>query len=136
MFTIDLPPGWSATSASADEVKFAGPQPGFTALVAWTTQPKPDAYADWQQQSQATAQRDPSYQLLGITRVGYRGWNAADWEFLAMHGGQLDHFLDRGFIVRPGQLAFAIELYGPQAQWPSVQASIWAGLTQSFSPAA
>jgi hypothetical protein len=135
-FTIDLPPGWSATSATADEVKFSGPQPGVTALVAWTTQPKPDAYADWQRQSAATAQRDPAYQLIGITRVSYRGWNAADWEFLAMHGGQLDHFLDRGFIVRPGQLAFAIELYGPQAQWAQVKASIWDGLTQTFSPAA
>ncbi len=135
-FTIDLPPGWSATSASADEVKFSGPQPGFTALVAWTTQPKPDAYADWQQQSAATARQDPGYQLIGLTRVSYRGWNAADWEFLASRAGQLDHFLDRGFIVRPGQLAYALELYGPQAQWSSVKASIWAGLTQSFSPAA
>jgi hypothetical protein len=135
-FTIDLPPGWSATFASAGEVKFSGPQPGFTALVAWTTQPKPDAYADWQQQSAATARQDPGYQLIGITRVSYRGWNAADWEFLASRAGQLDHFLDRGFIVRPGQLAYALELYGPQAQWSSVKASIWAGLTQSFSPAA
>lgn len=135
-FTIDLPPGWSATSARADEVKFSGPQPGFTALVAWTTQPKADAYADWQQQSAATARQDPGYQLIAITRVSYRGWNAADWEFLAARAGQPDHFLDRGFIVRPGQLAYAIELYGPQAQWSSVKASIWAGLTQSFSPAA
>jgi serine/threonine protein kinase len=134
-FTIDLPPGWSATSASADEVKFSGPQPGFTALVAWTTQPKPDAYADWEQQSAVIARQGPGYQLIGITQVSYRGWNAADWEFLAVRAGQLDHFLDRGFIVRPGQLAYAIELYGPQAQWPSVKASIWAGLTQSFSPA-
>ena len=68
--------------------------------------------------------------------MAYRGWNAADWEFLAMHGGQLDHFLDRGFIVAPGRLAYAIELYGPQAQWSSVKASIWAGLMQSFRPAA
>jgi serine/threonine protein kinase len=136
IFSIGLPPGWSATSVSADEVKFSGPQPGFTALVAWTTHPKPDAYGDWQQQSAATAQRDPSYQLIGIQRISYRGWSAADWEFLAMHDGQPYHFLDRGLIVRPGQLAYAIELYGPQAQWPSVKASIWAGLTATFQPAA
>ena len=136
IFSVELPPGWSATSTSADEVRFSGPQPGVTAVVAWTTHPKPDAYTDWQQQSAATAKRDPSYQDLGIQRVDYRGWNAADWEFLAMHDGQLDHFLDRGLIVRPGQLAYAIELYGPQARWPSVKASIWPGLTQTFQPAA
>jgi hypothetical protein len=136
IFSVELPPGWSATSTSAHEVRFSGPQPGVTALVAWTTHPKPDAYTDWQQQSAATAKRDPSYQDLGIQRVDYRGWNAADWEFLAMHDGQLDHFLDRGLIVRPGQLAYAIELYGPQARWPSVKASIWPGLTQTFQPAA
>jgi len=46
--------------------------------------------------------------------VSYRGYNAADWEFTNMYQGQLTHVLDQGFIVTPGRLACAIELYGPR----------------------
>ena len=68
-------------------------------------------------------------------RVAYRGYNAADWEFINIYQGVLVHVLDRGFIVRPGQLAYAIELYGPAARWYSVHARIWGGLVRSFKPA-
>jgi serine/threonine protein kinase len=48
LFSIDLPPGWSESSAVTDAVFFTGPDPGFTIQVAWTMSPKADAYADWQ----------------------------------------------------------------------------------------
>ena len=135
-FSIKLPPGWTVISASTDVVRFSGPQPGFVALVAWTSHPQPDAYKDWQQQAAVKAQHDPAYQQLGIRRASYRDWNAADWEFLDTPPGmQLTHYLDRGFITTPGVQAYAIELYGPDAAWSSVQASVWNGLTQSFQPA-
>ena len=134
-FSIKLPPGWAVISTAATEVRFTGPQPGFVVLVAWTTHPQPDQLADWRQQAASKAQSDPTYQQIGISRTNYRGYNAADWEFTNMYHGQLTHVLDHGFVVTPGQLAYAIELYGPDAGWSAVHASIWQRLLQTFTPA-
>ena len=103
-------------------------------VVAWTRHPRPDQLADWRQQAAAKAQADPTYQQISIRRVTYRGYNAADWEFINRYHGQLARVIDRGFIVRPGQLGYAIELYGPAGQWPPVVASMWRGLVTSFQP--
>jgi len=48
--------------------------------------------------------------------VSYRGYNAADWEFTNVYQGVLTQVIDRTFIVRPGRLAYAVELYGPQSR--------------------
>jgi serine/threonine protein kinase len=134
-FTIDLPPGWTVVSRSHGQVKFAGSPPGFTVVVAWTRTPRPDALTDWQQQSAAKQAADPSYRVISIRPVKYRRYNAADWEFTDDYPAALNEFLDRGFIVRPGRLAFAIELYGPVGKWRSVYARIWPKLVTSFEPA-
>jgi hypothetical protein len=134
-FSINLPTGWTA-SPKGQRVRFTGPSPqGFTVVVQWTSNPQPDALTDWQQQAAARAQVDPTYQQIGIWRVNYRGYNAADWEFENLFHGQLTHVLDRGFIVQPGALGYAIELYGPDAQWPQAYASMWNNLMTSFEPA-
>jgi eukaryotic-like serine/threonine-protein kinase len=103
--------------------------------VAWTSQPQPDALADWRQQAASKAASDPTYHQISIRRVSYRGYNAADWAFTNVFQGTLVHVLDRGFIVQPGQLAYAIELYGPAANWSPVYRGTWPGLLASFQPA-
>lgn len=133
-FSIGLPAGWAVKSSTSDEINFSGPQPGYIIRVAWTHRPQPDAYADWQSQSTGKSSDDPGYHLIGITRVDYRGWNTADWEFVDTADGGLDHYLDRGFIVKPGQLGFAIEILGPDANWTTVQPTLWPALTQTFQP--
>jgi hypothetical protein len=134
-FSISLPPGWSAESSSGDEVKFTGSPAGFVVVVEWTTDPQPDALADWQAQAAAKAAADPSYRQINIRRVFYRGYNAADWSFVDHYPAQFDQFLDRGFIVTPGQLGFAIELYGPLGQFRPVRVRLWHQLVTSFEPA-
>jgi eukaryotic-like serine/threonine-protein kinase len=135
-FSIDLPAGWTVSSESNERVEFTGPSPeGFTVVVQWTKHPKPDALADWRQQAAYKAQTDPTYQQIGIRRVSYRSYNAADWEFDNVFQGELTHVLDRGFVIQPGALGYAIELYGPNAQWPQVYASMWNDLVTSFEPA-
>jgi hypothetical protein len=134
-FSIKIPPGWAIHTRTATEVTFTGPQTGFVMLVGWTTDPKPDALADWRQQAALKTQSDPTYQQIGIQRVTYRGYNTADWEFTNTYQGRLTHVLDRGFIVRPGRLGYAIELYGPDTGWSAVRARIWEGLLQTFTPA-
>ncbi len=134
-FSIMLPPGWNVTSQTPAEAEFTGQPQGFVILVAWTTHPKPDQFTDWQQQAADKAQADPTYHQIGIQRVDYRGYNAADWQFRNMYQGVLTRVIDRGFIVQPGQLAYAIELYGPASGFPSVYADIWSRLVAGFEPA-
>jgi hypothetical protein len=135
-FSIDLPTSWTVSSETSKEVWFTGPSPaGFTVVVEWTKHPQPNALADWRQQAAYKAQTDPTYQQIGIRRVSYRDYNAADWEFVNTYHGELTHVLDRGFVVDPGALGYAIEMYGPDAQWPQAYASMWNELVTSFEPA-
>ena len=135
-FSIDLPTGWTVSSQNSKRVQFNGPSPqGFTVVVQWTKHPQPDSLTDWQQQAAYKAQTDPTYQQIAVRRVSYRGYNAADWEFENVFQGELTHVLDRSLIVDPGVLGYAIELYGPNAQWPQAYASMWNKLVTSFQPA-
>jgi eukaryotic-like serine/threonine-protein kinase len=134
-FSIKIPPGWAISTRTATEVTFTGPQQGFVVLVGWTTHPEPDQLADWKQQAMLKNKSDPTYQQIGIWRVTYRGYDAADWEFTNMYQGRLTHVLDQGFIVTPGSLAYAIELYGPDVGFSLVRASEWEELLQTFTPA-
>ena len=134
-FSIKVPPGWSVTSTDTDEIRFTGPMPGYVILIAWNHDPQADAYTDWEQQAAAKAASDPTYQQIGIQRVYYRGWNAADWEFINSYGGEETHVLDRGFVVIPGTLGYAIEIYGPVNGFAAARAALWNGLTTTFQPA-
>jgi Protein kinase domain len=135
-FAIRLPPGWAVASTMPGEVQFTGRYAGFVLVVAWNTHPQADALADWRQQAAQKAATDSSYRQISIHGVSYRDYNAADWQFTDNdQGGVRIHIIDRGFIVRPGQLAYAIELYGPSSKWPAVYRSIWQPVVKSFRPA-
>ena len=135
MFAIGLPSGWAVASTTPGEVQFTGTPTGFVMVVAWSTHPQADALADWQQQAARQAAADSSYRQISIRRVSYRGYNAADWQFTDIYQGVDVEIIDRTFIVLPGQLSYAIELYGPVRQWPAVYASMWQHLVTSFQPA-
>jgi eukaryotic-like serine/threonine-protein kinase len=134
-FAIDLPPGWAPASTTPSEVQFTGTPSGFVLVVAWSTHPQADALADWQHQAAAKAAADSTYRQISIRQVSYRGYNAADWQFTNIYQGVSIRAIDRTFIVRPGQLSYAIELYGPASQWQAVYASTWQHLMTSFQPA-
>jgi Protein kinase domain len=134
-FAIGLPPGWNVASTTPGEVQFTGTPSGFVVVVAWSTHPQADALADWQQQANEKSATDPSYQQISIGPVRYRGYNAADWQFTNIYQGVRVRVIDRTFIVRAGQLSYAIELYGPADRWPPVYASMWQPLLASFQPA-
>ncbi len=134
-FAIDLPPGWAVASTAPGEVQFTGTPRGFVLVVAWSTHPQADALADWQHQAAAKAAADSTYRQISISQVSYRGYDAADWQFTNIYQGVSIRAIDRTFIVRPGQLSYAIELYGPARQWQAVYASSWQHLVTSFRPA-
>jgi hypothetical protein len=109
-FAIGLPPGWSVASTKPGEVQFTGTPGGFVLVVAWRAHPQAGALADWQHQAARKAAADSSYRQISIRRVSYRGYNAADWQFTNTYRGVRVRVIDRTFIVRPGQLSYAIEL--------------------------
>ena len=133
-FAVGLPPGWAVTSTTPGEVQFTGTPAGFVLVVAWSTHPQADALADWQHAA-AKAAADSSYRQISIRRVSYRGYNAADWQFTNIQQGVRIRAIDRTFIVRRGQLSYAIELYGPANKWLAVYKSLWHHLVTSFQPA-
>jgi len=134
-FAIGLPPGWAVASTTPGNVQFTGTPGGFVLVVSWSTHPQANALADWHQQAAGKAAADSSYRQISIRRVSYRGYNAADWQFTNIYQGVRIRVIDRTFIVRPGQLAYAVELYGPVGQWRAVYAGIWQRLMTSFRPA-
>ena len=134
-FAIGLPPGWAVASTTPGEVRFTGKPGGFALVVAWTAHPQADALADWQRQAAVKAAADSTYRQISIRRVSYRGYNAADWQFTNLYQSTRIRVIDRGFIVQPGQLSYAIEFYGPASKWPAEYASIWPRLVTSFQPA-
>ena len=134
-FATALPPGWAVASTTPGNVQFTGTPGGFVLVVAWSTHPHADALADWRQAAARKAAADSSYRQLSIRRVRYRGYNAADWQFTDIYQGVRIRVIDRTFIVRPGRLAYAVELYGPAGQWRAAYPSIWRHLVTSFRPA-
>jgi len=113
-------------------VHFTGSPRGFVVVVAWTPHPKNDQLSDWRRHARAKSGSDSTYQQISIRRVSYRGYDAADWEFSNIYQGSPTRVIDGGFIVRPGRLAYAIELYGPAAEWPAIYARMWHDLIRTF----
>ena len=134
-FSVNLPDGWTRSYRSANQVQFTSPsRPGATIVIAYSTSPEPDQYADWEGQSAWKAETDPSYVRLHIQQVYYRGYNCADWEFLDDDQGVQTHFLDQGFISAPGRQAYSIELAAPATTWLAAKNAYWNELLTSFVP--
>jgi hypothetical protein len=54
---------------------------------------------DRRDQARSFAARYPSYDEIDISRIEYRGYEAADWEFTYAPGGTELHALSRVFVV-------------------------------------
>ncbi|MFE2211764.1 serine/threonine-protein kinase [Streptomyces canus] len=130
-YSIGLPKGWKfQTSGSAGD-RFTGPD-GQKLLVAWTTTPKGDPVADWENQEQSM--RRSQYTKIRIEKVGYRGWNAADWEFTYVENGTKYRTIDRGFVVN-GHLGYALMYTAKAANWGTeLRKDTWHTLARTFEP--
>ncbi|MGI5195426.1 protein kinase domain-containing protein [Streptomyces sp. CA-288835] len=132
-YSIGLPKGWKYQSTSASGDRFAGPD-GQELLVAWTSTPKDDPVADWKNQEQFMGRSQ--YQRIRIEKVGYRGWNAADWEFTFTEGGTKYRSIDRGFVVN-NRLGHALMYTAKASTWDSeLRRDTWQTLTRTFQPKA
>ncbi|GGZ90578.1 serine/threonine-protein kinase [Streptomyces echinoruber] len=130
-FSLGLPAGWAYKSTDAAGARFTGPE-GQKLLVAWTSTPKDDPVADWRNQERYMVR--PQYHRIRIEKVGYRGWNAADWEFTYVDGGTEYRTIDRGFVVDDHH-GYALMYTAKAANWDTeLRRSTWRTLTKSFEP--
>ncbi|TPQ18764.1 serine/threonine-protein kinase [Streptomyces sporangiiformans] len=130
-FSIGLPKGWKYQSTDVAGARFTGPD-GQKLLVAWTTRPPSDPVADWTKQE--GFMRRAQYERIRIEKVGYRGWNTADWEFTYVEGGTKFRSIDRGFRVND-HLGHALMYTAKASEWRSdLRRDTWRTLTKTFQP--
>ncbi|MFE2459821.1 serine/threonine-protein kinase [Streptomyces sp. NPDC059402] len=130
-YRIGLPKGWKFASTGSAGDRFTGPG-GQKLLVAWTSTPKGDPVADWKNQERYMVRSN--YQKIRIEKVGYRGWNAADWEFTYTDGGTKYRTVDRGFVVNDHQ-GYALMYTAKAADWgEDLRRDTWRTLSKTFEP--
>ncbi|MEU6278953.1 protein kinase [Streptomyces sp. NPDC047028] len=130
-YSIGLPKGWKYQSTGSAGDRYTGPD-GQKLLVAWTGSPKGDPVADWKNQEGYMVRSQ--YHRIRIEKVGYRGWNTADWEFTYVDGGTTYRTIDRGFVVNDHQ-GYALMYTAKDTHWHSdLRKDTWRTLTKSFQP--
>ncbi|MFE2040116.1 serine/threonine-protein kinase [Streptomyces sp. NPDC059477] len=130
-YSVGLPEGWKYQSSDSAGDRFTGPD-GQKLLVGWTTTPKDDPVADWENQERSMSRAQ--YERIRIAAVDYRGWNTADWEFTYVESGTQYRSVDRGFVVDDDQ-GYALMYTAKAANWGDAErADTWSTLTESFEP--
>jgi hypothetical protein len=131
-FSLALPNGWTTRRKGTDVI---AQQPGARGylLIAQTTKPHPDALKDWQAQASGASRRFTDYHLLRLERVGYKGWDAADWEFTWTPSGGPLHVLNRNVRVNDHR-AYALYWSVPSSQWRTLRPT-FDTIASSFRPA-
>ncbi|MCH0563369.1 MULTISPECIES: serine/threonine-protein kinase [unclassified Streptomyces] len=130
-YTIGLPAGWKFQTSSAAGDRFTGPN-GQKLLVGWTTTPKDDPVADWQNQERYMQRAQ--YDRIRIEKVDYNGWNTADWEFTYVSDGTKYRSVDRGFVV-DAHLGYGLMYTAKADDWRGdLRRNTWRTLTDTFRP--
>ncbi|TQL20699.1 serine/threonine-protein kinase [Streptomyces sp. SLBN-134] len=130
-YSIGLPEGWKFQSSGSAGDRFTGPD-GQKLLIGWTTTPKDDPVADWQNQERYMVRSQ--YKRIRIEAVEYRGWNTADWEFTYVEGGTTYRSVDRGTVVGD-RLGYGLMYTAKAGEWDSdLREDTWRTLTKTFKP--
>ncbi|MFF9275164.1 serine/threonine-protein kinase [Streptomyces griseosporeus] len=130
-YSIGLPEGWKFQKTSSAGDRFTGPD-GQKLLIGWTTTPKDDPVADWRNQERSMHRAQ--YDRIRIEKVGYRGWNAADWEFTYVDDGTTYRTIDRGFVV-DSHLGYGLMYTAKADDWHGdLRKNTWRTLTETFAP--
>ncbi|MFF1719032.1 protein kinase domain-containing protein [Streptomyces sviceus] len=130
-YSIGLPKGWKFQTSSSAGDRFTGPD-GQKLLVGWTSAPKSDPVADWENQERGM--RRSQYTKIRIEKVDYRSWNTADWEFTYVDGGTKYRTIDRGFVV-DDHLGYGLMYTAKAANWGTeLRKDTWQTLARTFEP--
>lgn len=97
-WSVAVPDGWQVASAS-DGTQLRDPVSHAYLLVDTRYPAGPSAKGAWADEEHMFASSHAGYQRIMLDNVSYRGYDAADWEFLYTDGGARLHALDRGMVV-------------------------------------
>jgi len=128
-FNVAVPKGWQKTRQRAGQFDFQDPTSGQFLRLAYTSSPKDDPEADWQQQEQSLRARYPNYQRISIEEVDYRDYATADWDFTIGS----TRVKNRGFKVDESH-GYAIYISAPESQFAAAMTRFQVA-TSSFKPA-
>ncbi|WP_146898358.1 serine/threonine-protein kinase [Cellulomonas aerilata] len=117
-FGVAVPAGWTV-EREGPRVYLHDPATAAYLLVDQTDEPAPDPVEDWRRQEPVVADRLAGYARVGeIEAVDFRGWRAADWEFV-FGPGQRTHVLNRNLVTAPDQ-AYALYWSVPSSRWDAM----------------
>ena len=131
-FRIAVPRAWER-SKQGTRTYFREPSGGRFLQVDQTTEPRPDALADWKQQEEIVSQRLNDYERVRIEPVDYRGWDAVDWEFTWLSGNGRLHVLNRNIRVSD-ERAYALYWSAPAGKWEDSR-ELFDVFARTFQPA-
>ncbi|CAG6391561.1 protein kinase [Streptomyces cocklensis] len=118
---VALPAGWRQMPAGRNHyhsgVLFSGPA-GAELLVDFTPTPGPSALAQWQHDSETVGPGMNGYQQIGVNKVGYRTYDAADWEYKRTISGTQMRVQNRG-MVTDAHHGYALLITFPATAWNS-----------------
>jgi eukaryotic-like serine/threonine-protein kinase len=132
-YRILHPPGWQVEPSGGPRVDIRDPSTGAYLRIDWTTEPRPDPVADWQDQAGSFAGRHPSYEEIQIAPYDYRDYNAALWEFRYEDGGARLHVGNLGLVTADGDRAYALYFQTPESLWADSQ-ELFAQFREAFQP--
>ena len=118
-FAMAMPEGWKRTgTAGQNSGGIYSRSGGYPRIqVDFNSSPGTDAKAAWESAEPGTASSSQDYRLIGIEKVGYRGYpTVADWEFERSKDGRMMRVLNRGFRVNSTH-GYAIMISCPKDAW-------------------
>jgi hypothetical protein len=131
-YKVALPEGWTVTEESDTRKVYSDPETGRYLLLEEGGEPNGDPYRDWVRQERDYWRYNiPGYELVGIERVDYRDFEAADWEFTRDSDYGRMHIRNRAVV--DGDQAFALYWAAPVEDWEASQA-VFDEIAASFEP--
>ena len=133
-FSIGVPTGWQI-SHDGHYVYIRDPaNSGIFLLIDQSSQPQPNALADWQRQAASRQNSYPGYHLIRLRAVHYaQAEQAADWEFTYNRGGIEVHILNRNILANADH-AYALYWSVPETEW-SADYHYFQAFAATFHPA-
>jgi hypothetical protein len=132
-FGIAIPAGWRVERGRQGHIYVRDPGSERFLLIDQTTDPKPDAVADWRHQEAARKGTIRDYHGLGIRHVDGYFTEAADWEFThTSDRGTPLHVISRGFVTSPHQ-AYGLYWSTPANMW-NQSYPLFKTFTSTFKP--
>ncbi|WP_431947171.1 serine/threonine-protein kinase [Micromonospora marina] len=132
-FKVPIPENFQARVGGDNVVLYEVGGSRRVLFIQWTSDPKPDAYTDWQKQEPYRASRVRNYKLVDITKCDPYFRTCADWDWLETRDdGTRFHVRNRG-VATASNRGFALRWEVPAKDWDANLAN-WEIITKGFVP--